>query len=77
MRISRRPVVHALLMTTAMAWSIGVRLPDSDEADPPISISARSAGGEARRAVVVATVLPAWRAGAPGEPAPASGVAGQ
>lgn len=77
MRISKRPVVHALLMTTAVAWSIGVRLPDSDDADQPVSISTPDTGDEARRGTVVAAVLPARRDGARGERAPASGAAGQ
>ena len=43
-----RPVVRALLMTTAVAWSIGVRLPETD-ADPQSPAEWSSTADDARR----------------------------
>ncbi len=45
---NHRPVVRALLMTTAVAWSIGVRLPETD-ADPQAPAEWSSSADDARR----------------------------
>jgi len=45
---NHRPVVRALLMTTAVAWSIGARLPGS-EADPQAPAEWSGSADEARR----------------------------
>ena len=40
-----RPVVRTMLMTTALAWSVGVSLPDADvEPEPRQTVLAQSLG---------------------------------
>ncbi len=63
---SLRPAVRALLMTTAVAWSINARLPD---ADPPAPVEW---SGETQRQSGT-TILPFRR----GAPAPASSQTGE
>lgn len=59
---SSRPVVRALLMTTAVAWSIGVRIPEA-EAGRQTSVPQWAGTGDRARRLPGPPVLPFRREG--------------
>ncbi len=60
MNVSRRPVVHAILMTTAIAWSIGVPLRGAGGVDRPLRLGGIDSRDDLRRSPG-GTVLPFQR----------------